>query len=112
MQDHILVVDDESAVCELVCSQVRRLGFTCSSAAGGEEALRLIRRSPRPSIVLTDVRMPGVGGEELLHELKVLDEHIQVVMISGSPNLPSRVTTIPVFISRGCRPTVGRSPKL
>ncbi len=87
MRDPILVVDDESAVRELVQSQIQGLGFQCSTAGGGEEALRLSRQSPHPSLVLTDVRMPGLGGEELLHELKTLDANIQVVMISGSQDL-------------------------
>ncbi|MEJ2086236.1 MAG: response regulator, partial [Acidobacteriota bacterium] len=87
MRDQILVVDDEVAVRELVCSQVRSLGFVCSPAEGGEEALHLSRRIPHPSLVLADVRMPGLGGEELLAELKKLDQHIQVVMISGFQDL-------------------------
>ena len=87
MQDQILVVDDEAAVRELVCSQVRSLGFECSPAKGGKQALQISRQSPRPSLVLADVRMPGLDGEELLAELKRLDEHIQVVMISGSRDL-------------------------
>ena len=87
MQDPILVVDDESSVRELVCSQIRGLGFDCSTASDGDEALRLSRQSPPPSLVLTDIRMPGLGGEELLRELKTLDKNIQVVMISGSQDL-------------------------
>ena len=73
VQVPILIVDDESAVRELVRSQIQGLGFHCSTAGSGEEALRLSRQPPPPSLVLTDVRMPGIGGEELLHELKTLD---------------------------------------
>ena len=88
MQDLILVVDDESAVRELLCSQIEQLGYECDSAAGGEQALQLCSESRRPSLVLTDVRMPGLDGEELLKRLKVSEEtNIQVVMISGHQDL-------------------------
>lgn len=87
MSDHILVVDDESAVRRLLAAQLDRLGYPCATASHGREALDISRQHPCPSLVLTDVRMPGVDGVQLLRELKQLDANIQVVMISGQQDL-------------------------
>jgi len=87
MADHILVVDDDSAIRQLLAAQLGQLGYQCETVADGGEALELSRQAPSPSLVLTDIRMPGVDGVELLRELKQLDENVQVVMISGQQDL-------------------------
>lgn len=87
MADHILVVDDDSAIRQLIAAQLSQLGFQCETAADGGEALEISRQAPTPSLVLTDIRMPGVDGVELLGALKQLDENVQVVMISGQQDL-------------------------
>ena len=85
--EYILVVDDEPAVRELLASQMDYLGHACRQAGNSEEALRTAREHPEVSLVLSDVHMPGASGVELLHQLKELDESIQVVMISGLQDL-------------------------
>ncbi|MBW2037376.1 MAG: diguanylate cyclase [Deltaproteobacteria bacterium] len=58
---HILVVDDDSGVRESLQEIIRDAGYTCSTASGANEALRLLGNSP-VDIVLADIRMPGMDG--------------------------------------------------
>jgi len=81
--DQILVVDDDEGIRRLLVSQIKAVGYPCRSAANGEEALALAIAEPRPSLVVSDVEMPGLSGIELLQRLKQLDPHLQVIMVSG-----------------------------
>ncbi len=80
---YILVVDDEPAMRELLSSQMSYLGHACRQAGDAKEALQVVREHPRPGLVLSDVHLAGSSGVDLLHQLKELDEDIQVVMITG-----------------------------
>ncbi len=81
--DHILVVDDDDGIRQLLVSQIKAVGHPCRSAVNGEEALDLVVVEPRPALVVSDVQMPGLSGIELLQRLKRLDPNLQVVMVSG-----------------------------
>ncbi|MCP4203784.1 MAG: response regulator [bacterium] len=82
-KDQILVVDDDDGIRQLLVSQIKAVGYPCRSAVNGEEALDLAIAEPRPSLVVSDVQMPGLSGIELLQQLKQLDPNLQVVMVSG-----------------------------
>jgi CheY-like chemotaxis protein len=61
----VLVVDDEPEVRNLLGALISEYGVTPALAADGEEALSLIERGLRPRLVITDLRMPRLGGVEL-----------------------------------------------
>ena len=63
---YILVVDDEAQIRDLISGYLTKGGYDCLSAATAEDALALTVAHPEPALVLTDIRMPGVGGVELL----------------------------------------------
>ncbi len=78
----VLVVDDETAVRDLVQALLRSLGHTARTASGGPEALDLIQ-SHSFDLVLTDLAMPGMNGEQLAHEIKKQLPAVPVVLITG-----------------------------
>ncbi len=84
---YILVVDDEEQIRDLISRYLVEGGHQCHTAATAEEALAVAATYPDPALVLTDIRMPGVGGVELLHRLKQMDENVQVVMVSSHQDL-------------------------
>jgi len=84
---YILVVDDEEQIRDLITRYLEEGGHRCRSAATAEAALSLAEAHPDPALVLTDIRMPGVGGVELLHRLKKMDPNVQVVMVSSHQDL-------------------------
>ena len=79
---HVLVVDDERAVRVALDVNLTKAGHTVSLADTGERALEALRTSPVDAI-LTDLMMPGMGGMELLAEVKRSWPLTQVIMMTG-----------------------------
>lgn len=79
----ILFVDDESDLCKRACSQFNQLGMKVLQAFNGKDAFDLVL-SKHIDIVITDIRMPGGGGIELLYNIHSLGEIAPIViLISG-----------------------------
>jgi two-component system cell cycle sensor histidine kinase/response regulator CckA len=80
----ILVVDDEENVRDAVSRILARVGYTVLSAAGGEEALELLRETRhRVDLLLTDVVMTGLTGVELASIAQKENPSIAVLFMSG-----------------------------
>lgn len=75
----VLFVDDESNIRSVLRRLFRKAPWESAYAASGEEALALIAESGAPDVVVTDQRMPGMSGVELLGRLRV--EHPRTVRI-------------------------------
>lgn len=81
----VVVADDEARVCKLVLllAEWDKLGMeVAGTAANGLEALELVKRH-RPDILITDMRMPGLHGLELIQQAKAELPHLEIVIISG-----------------------------
>ncbi|HXG52234.1 MAG TPA: sigma-54 dependent transcriptional regulator [candidate division Zixibacteria bacterium] len=89
----ILVVDDEIAQRELVCGFLRKQGYEVLEAAGGEEALALFRREP-VELILTDQRMPGLSGLELLKAAREIDPETHVIVVTAFGNIDMAVSAM------------------
>ena len=80
---HVLVVDDESNVRDLLQVLLRRLGHTSQAAAGGNEALGHIDKSSF-DLFLVDFNMPVMKGDELAREIKKRKPGAVVILITGT----------------------------
>jgi len=81
----IVVADDEEKVCLLICSLIdwTSLGMEIVGVAhNGIEALSLVE-SCRPDILITDIRMPGYDGIELISRANEIDSNLEIIIISG-----------------------------
>ena len=79
----ILLVDDDPAMRNLLSSLLDQAGFSTRQAASGEEALTAVRRG-RPLLVILDIRLPGVSGYEVHHELRNrFGAELPIIFISG-----------------------------
>jgi signal transduction histidine kinase/ActR/RegA family two-component response regulator len=85
--DTILVIDDDSAVRDLMSRFLTKLGFHVVAAASGEEGLRLAKQV-NPLVVTLDVIMPGCDGWAILNKLKADPElaEIPVIMVTVVDN--------------------------
>lgn len=83
-QGTILVVDDEEIVRDLARRALEHHGYRAMVAAGGAEAIDILRDCrDRIQLVVLDLSMPGMSGEETLPELRRLNPNLQVIVSSG-----------------------------
>jgi len=84
----VLVVDDEPMVRGLVKSCLERYGYRVLPAQDGQEAMTLFSADPGAiSLVLLDLAMPGMGGEETLRQLLAMRPEVNVIASSGYSEL-------------------------
>lgn len=80
-----LIVDDNEAFAENMAEIIRDTGDDVSVATSGEEALALARQT-RYDALLTDMRMPVMGGAELVHRVRRIDPGLPAVVITAYTN--------------------------
>ena len=78
----VLLVDDEIEFAAALAERLNLRGMTTTTANNGEEALRCMERD-RPQIVVLDLKMPGMGGMELLRLIKQKCPSIPVILLTG-----------------------------
>ena len=82
MEKKILIVDDDSKICTLLEKFLIKKGFYPITATNGEGALEKVEKE-NPTIVLLDIKMPGMDGITVLKKIKEINEHMAVIMITG-----------------------------
>lgn len=83
-REAILVVEDESALQELLCYNLEKEGFRCQSARTGGEALEKVVADV-PSLILLDLMLPDVDGLSLCRTLRRRDDtkHLPIIMLTA-----------------------------
>jgi CheY-like chemotaxis protein len=80
----ILLVDDEEHIREMTAEFLAESGYRIHAASNGRDALELFRTHHRDvDLVITDLGMPQMGGEELYLKLKEIDADVKVMVSSG-----------------------------
>ena len=89
MNERILIIDDEPSVHDVVRAYLERDGFTVYSATNGQEGLDLAM-SKRPELVILDLMLPDVSGEEICRELRSRSD-VAVLMLTAKSGEDQRV---------------------
>lgn len=84
----ILIVDDDDSVRNALLRVMRHAGFVCRDAASAAQALELLG-SEQFDVMITDVRMPGMSGVELVPRARILDDDLAILMLSGVNDVAS-----------------------
>jgi len=86
----IMVVDDEKSMREFLEIMLKKEGYDVASFDSGEAAVERFKKAPC-DLVITDLRMPGMGGVNLLKAMKGLDNGVMVIMITAYASVDSAV---------------------
>jgi signal transduction histidine kinase len=89
----ILLVDDEADIRDVLVISLEDMGYRVIAAENAAEALRRFHDHP-PDIVLTDIKMPGMDGIELLRNLKRENPETEVIMITGHGDMDLAVKSL------------------
>ena len=89
----VLVIDDESSIRNLLNISLTYKGYEVIIAEDGERGIELFQRE-RPPIVLTDIKMPGVDGIEVLSRIKEINPEAEVIVITGHGDMDMAVRSL------------------
>lgn len=89
----ILLVDDEKSIREMLSQVLTEEGHEVTAVGSGEEALELFLKEPFP-LVITDIRMEGMDGIDLLTKIKETNPDTQVVMITSYASMESVIMAL------------------
>jgi len=89
----VLVVDDKEMLRDSVAVTLQRPGFQVLTASNGDGALEIIGRK-RPDAVVTDLKMPGLSGIELLERIKEIDDDLPVILMTAFGTVETAVQAL------------------
>ena len=93
MNETILLADDEAGIRNVLEISLADAGYDVFATDNGERALEVFRKV-RPAIVLADIKMPGMGGMELLRRIKAEEAETEVIMITGHGDLALAIKSL------------------
>ena len=85
-QNEVWVIDDDQSIRWVLDRSLANAGFKVTTFETASKALAQFKRSEineRPALVLTDFRMPGINGFELLKQLKHIDKSLPVIIMTA-----------------------------
>jgi len=93
MQETVLLVDDEEGIRTVLSIAIRDAGYKVMTASNGIEALEVLEKNEIPLIV-SDIKMPGMDGLELLQRIKKDWPDSEVIMITGHGDMDSAIESL------------------
>lgn len=89
----ILLIDDEATILRVLSMSLRSDGYEVLTASSGEEGIAAFRKHS-PQVVLTDIKMPGMDGLEVLKHIKQINPDAEVVIITGHGDIDSAIEAL------------------
>ena len=91
--NRILLIDEEPDILRVLGISLRADGYEVRTATSGEEALAIFTRE-MPELVITDIKMPGMNGIEVLKEVKNISDQAEVIIITGHGDIDSAIEAL------------------
>src|SRR5690606_26018588 len=91
---NILIVDDEPSICTVICDYLRLQGYNCASANAVDSALQILQTVSGIDCILSDIKMPGRTGIDLLKEVKTNWPEMAVILFTGNAEIHTAVASM------------------
>jgi YesN/AraC family two-component response regulator len=91
--DKLLLIDDEPDILRVLSISLKADGYDVISANNGAEGLAAFENE-KPEIVLTDIKMPGMDGIEVLKKVKTLNPDAEVIIITGHGDIENAIEAL------------------
>ena len=89
----VLIIDDESAIVDTLRILLKNEGFAAHVAFGGKQGIDQIS-TIKPDIIISDIRMPSVGGLDVLSAAKAQDPDVPVILMTAQASLQSAISAV------------------
>lgn len=89
----VLVADDDPALLRSVTRALGRTGYAVTAVEDGVQAMTALGAQPF-EVIVSDVRMPGMTGTDLLRQVRAVDADVPVVLLTGAPSLETAIEAV------------------
>ena len=89
----VLVVDDDDVFRNRLRRAFAQRNWEAEAAPNGAEAIRFARERS-PDLVVLDLRMPGIGGLEVVEDLRAIDSSMTIIMLTGYGSIPTAISAV------------------
>ena len=89
----ILIVDDDRQVREVLHQIFLSVGYNCLLANDGREGVEVFKTG-RPPLIVTDLKMPGMSGIELLQSVRRIDGDVAVIVLTGAADVKTAIDSL------------------
>jgi two-component system response regulator MprA len=102
VRPRVLLVDDDTRTARLLAHMLREDGFDVELAWDGAAAIGRLARAPMPDVLITDLRMPHVGGVAVTQYARSRSPRLPILILTGYPNMlePSDLVPQPVVFTK------------
>ena len=93
MNERVLIIDDEPDVLATLSTILKKEGYQVKGFSSGKDAIEAFQSAPF-DLVITDIRMPEMDGLEVMKQIKKLDKHMEIIVLTGYASLDSAIKAL------------------